>query len=338
MAETQESLKLPIIIDLGSSEIKAGLSGEEKPSVKFKSYLGEPKFKKVFSPLYKNPEMKVQYIGEDCFKNIGLNKIRNLINHGKIANEHDIMPLFNHIYSKLGISTEEISEHPVLITEPLLNPYINREKIADSLFDDMGVPALFFASQPILSLFSTSNTSGIILAGKNPMASKLLNIAIRERYLTKKYLCLVKGELTLKGSFEAFLVKDNDTNKVCVSESGAENDRIITGIKPLAYNGRSTLTEIDLITGKPHQIRAHLAFLGHPLAGDTKYGDIEYNDYFRRKYKLKWQLLHAYRIEFDEMTDNLSYLNGKHIEAPLHEQFEKILKGENLWQHGIPED
>ena len=163
MAETQESLKLPIIIDLGSSEIKAGLSGEEKPSVKFKSYLGEPKFKKVFSPLYKNPEMKVQYIGEDCFKNIGLNKIRNLINHGKIANEHDIMPLFNHIYSKLGISTEEISEHPVLITEPLLNPYINREKIADSLFDDMGVPALFFASQPILSLFSTSNTSGIIL-------------------------------------------------------------------------------------------------------------------------------------------------------------------------------
>ena len=65
MAETQESLKLPIIIDLGSSEIKAGLSGEEKPSVKFKSYLGEPKFKKVFSPLYKNPEMKVQYIGED---------------------------------------------------------------------------------------------------------------------------------------------------------------------------------------------------------------------------------------------------------------------------------
>ena len=163
MAETQESLKLPIIIDLGSSEIKAGLSGEEKPNVKFKSYLGEPKFKKVFSPLYKNPEMKVQYIGEDCFKNIGLNKIRNLINHGKIANEHDIMPLFNHIYSKLGISTEEISEHPVLITEPLLNPYINREKIADSLFDDMGVPALFFASQPILSLFSTSNTSGIIL-------------------------------------------------------------------------------------------------------------------------------------------------------------------------------
>ena len=182
------------------------------------------------------------------------------------------------------------------------------------------------------------NTSGIILAGKNPMASKLLNIAIRERYLTKKYLCLVKGELTLKGSFEAFLVKDNDTNQVSVSESGAENDRIITGIKPLAYNGRSTLTEIDLITGKPHQIRAHLAFLGHPLAGDTKYGDTEYNDYFRRKYNLKWQLLHAYRIEFDEMTDNLNYLNRKHIEAPLPDQFDKILKGENLWQHGIPED
>ena len=163
MAETQESLKLPIIIDLGSSEIKAGLSGEEKPSVKFKSYLGEPKFKKVFSPLYKNPEMKVQYIGEDCFKNIGLKKIRHPINHGIITNDQDIMPIFNHIYSKLGINTDERREHPLIITEPLLNPYSNREKIANSLFDYIGIPSIFFASQPILSLFSTSATTGIIL-------------------------------------------------------------------------------------------------------------------------------------------------------------------------------
>ena len=89
--------------------------------------------------------------------------LRNPINHGILTNEQDIIPLFNYIYSKLGINTEEISEHPLLITEPLLNPYSNREKISNSLFDDLGVPAIFFACQPILSLFSTSSTTGIIL-------------------------------------------------------------------------------------------------------------------------------------------------------------------------------
>ena len=160
----KKSLKLPIIIDLGSSEIKAGFSGEEKPNIIFKSIIGEPKYTKVFSALNKaNQEIKIQNIGDDCFKNIGLLKLRNPINHGILTNEQDIIPLFNYIYSKLGINTEEISEHPLLITEPLLNPYSNREKISNSLFDDLGVPAIFFACQPILSLFSTSSTTGIIL-------------------------------------------------------------------------------------------------------------------------------------------------------------------------------
>ena len=160
----KKPLKLPIIIDLGSSEIKVGFSGEEKPSIIFKSIIGEPRFTKVFSSLNRgNQEIKVHNIGDDCFKNIGLIKLRNPIKHGILTNEQDIIPLFNYIYSKLGINTEEISEHPVVVAEPLLNPYSNREKIANSLFDDLGVPSIFFASQPILSLFSTSSTTGIIM-------------------------------------------------------------------------------------------------------------------------------------------------------------------------------
>ena len=162
MSENIDSLKLPIIIDLGSSEIKVGFSGEEKPSVIFKSYIGEPKYKKVFSSFHKENQ-KVQYIGDDCLKNLGTIKLRNIIKHGILTSEQDIIPLFNTIYTKLGINTEEISEHPLIITEPLLNPYTNREKICNSLFDDLGVPSVFFASQPILSLFSTSSTSGTIL-------------------------------------------------------------------------------------------------------------------------------------------------------------------------------
>ena len=164
MSDIQESLKLPIIIDLGSSEIKAGFSRDEKPKAIFKTFIGEPKFKKVFSSLYKeNQKIKEQSVGDDCLKNIGLLKLRNPIKHGILTNEQDIMPLFNHIYAKLGVSTEEISEHPLFITEPLLNHYSNREKISNFLFDDLGVPSVFFASQPILSLLSTSSTSGVIL-------------------------------------------------------------------------------------------------------------------------------------------------------------------------------
>ena len=94
---------------------------------------------------------------------MGVIKLRYPVKSGVFQNDQDILTLFNYIYSKLEINSEEIKEHPVLVTEPLLNPYSNREKIATALFENLGVPALFFASQPILSLFSTSNTSGVVL-------------------------------------------------------------------------------------------------------------------------------------------------------------------------------
>ena len=162
MNEKPEYLKLPIIIDIGSGEVKAGFSGEENPKLIFKNYFGEPKYKKVLHS-YDNEGAKEQYIGYDCDRYVGLIKLRYPVNHGVFEQEKDIFSIFNHIYSKLNINSQEIKEHPVLITEPILNPRINREKISQLLFDNLGVPALFFASQPILSLFSTSVTSGIIL-------------------------------------------------------------------------------------------------------------------------------------------------------------------------------
>ena len=159
-----EYLKLPIIVDIGSGEVKAGFSGEEKPKTIFKNYFGEPKYKKVLRTFNKdNQELNEQYIGDDCEKYLGLIKLRFPVKHGVFEKEQDILSVFNYLYSKLGINSQEIKEHPVLITEPLLNPNVNREKISYSLFDNLGVPALFFASQPILSLFSTSKTSGTIL-------------------------------------------------------------------------------------------------------------------------------------------------------------------------------
>ena len=164
MEGRQEDLKLPIIVDVGSGEIKAGFSGEEKPKIIFKNFIGEPKYKKVLQPFNKeHQEINERYLGEDCDKYMGIIKLRYPVNHGIFSSEADILSIFNYLYSKLNLNPDEIAQHPVLITEPLLNPYTNREKIANILFDDLGVPALFFASQPILSLFSTSSTTGTVL-------------------------------------------------------------------------------------------------------------------------------------------------------------------------------
>ena len=157
-----EFLKLPIIIDIGSGEVKAGFSGEEKPKVIFKNYFGEPKYKKVIRTFDKKDKNE-QYIGEDCDKYLGLTKLRHPVNHGVFEYEQDILTIFNHIFTKLGITSQEKKEHPILIAEPILNPYKNRENIAHTLLDNLGVPAIFFASQPLLSLFSTSSTSGTVL-------------------------------------------------------------------------------------------------------------------------------------------------------------------------------
>ena len=102
------------------------------------------------------------------------------------------------------------------------------------------------------------------------------------------------------------------------------------GYRPLGDNGTVTLLEVELITGRTHQIRAHLAGTGHPLIGDYKYGRRTLNDEYRRKYGLKSQLLHAYRLEIPEIEGRLSYLSGKEFTAPLPYLFQKILKEEHV--------
>lgn len=171
------------------------------------------------------------------------------------------------------------------------------------------------------------NTSGIVLAGKTPAASRELNAAIRERRLQKKYLCLVKGSVTEPQTIDGYLCKDEAKNEVKILPLAKEesSSRIVTAYAPLASGDSFTLLEVDLITGKSHQIRAHLASIGHPIAGDPKYGDRKVNAGLKEKYGLSAQLLHAARICFQKMEEPLAYLNGREIEAPLPEIFEKII-------------
>ena len=160
MDSTSFPSKTPIIVDIGTSTIKAGLSGQEKPSLVFPNYLGEMKYTKSIGS-WKEDEKKI--IGNDCNKYFGVIKLKYPLTHGIFNDDKDISQIFNYIFNNLDISSIEIKEHPVLIAEPLLNPKDNRKNIAKALFEECKIEHLFFASQPILSLFSTSSTSGAVL-------------------------------------------------------------------------------------------------------------------------------------------------------------------------------
>ena len=232
-----EYLKLPIIIDIGSGIIKAGISGQESPKTIFPNYIGEPKYSKVLRSFSKsNQEMKEQYIGKDCSKYLGLLKLRYPVKNGIFENEQDILTVFKYIYQNLEINNEEIREHPILITEPLLNPYSNREKIASALFENLSAPAIFFASQPILSLFSTSNTSGVILeSGEGVTQSCVVyegysipNSYIRNNYggrdVTDYFQTLLKKQGYSFSTTSEFEIVRKIKEEICFTIVGSSNN------------------------------------------------------------------------------------------------------------------
>ena len=183
------------------------------------------------------------------------------------------------------------------------------------------------------------NTSGIVAAGKTLQALQGLSEMFRDRTLKKYYLCLVKGQVKENQRIHGYLVKNEKTNKVTVSQKkpaeqtkdGKEASAIHTEYKVLARNRETTLLEVHLITGKTHQIRAHLASIGHPIAGDYKYGNRSFNDALKKEYGLRSQLLHAYRLEFPENCEgDIKQLSGKIIKAPVPALFEQICKAQGV--------
>ncbi len=161
------------------------------------------------------------------------------------------------------------------------------------------------------------NTSGILLAGKTLRGLQRLSAELKSRSMEKYYRCLVKGDLPQRQLLKGYLLKDERENAVSIFQNGAPNRKYIeTEYNPVERFGDYTLLEVHLITGRSHQIRAHLASIGHPVIGDPKYGEQKQNRLFEKAAGINRQLLHAYRVRF---TD------GREVIADLPMDFEAAL-------------
>ena len=223
----------------------------------------------------------------------------------------------------VGVLSQKAKDSDVSAVEILINYLIETNQLSKEQFRTF---------HPSICNRLDRNTSGILVAGKTLPALQEMNRFFKERTIAKYYRCLVKGRVIKNEDYiKGYLVKDQKTNKVSITKKKTEEGvPIETEYCVIQSNDEVSLLEVHLITGKTHQIRAHLASIGHPIIGDYKYGDKQINEMYRQEYGLKSQLLHAYRLEMPLSDGSLAYLNDKKFVAELPDKFIKICKDKGV--------
>lgn len=225
-----------------------------------------------------------------------------------------------------GLLSQKAASDDISLNEYLLQYLLKKGKVTKESIQTF---------RPSICNRLDRNTSGIVTAGITYRGARELSRLLRERTADKRYLALVKGVIRKPEQLRGYLIKDEKENKVSIVPQQTEGaDPIETDYIPLGDNGRMTLLEIHLITGKSHQIRAHLSSIGHPVIGDNKYGEESVNGWYHRTYHGHYQLLHSWKLSFPKEGCQLENLAGKTFKAALPENFVTILSQEGFLKNG----
>ncbi|MBR6326773.1 MAG: RluA family pseudouridine synthase [Lachnospiraceae bacterium] len=249
--------------------------------------------------------------------------------------DEDVLALFK----PFGVATQTGGEIRYSLNEWMLDDLVRRGRITQEELRTF---------HPSVANRLDRNTTGLVLCGISLKGSQELARILREHLGEKVYYVLCAGAFEAPLRAEHLLLRDSGSNRsevLTAAPAGGKRlpgagdpepspaapegaQRIVTEYQPIASNGEVTLLEARLITGKTHQIRAQLSFLGHPIVGDPKYGSRALNDLYRRKYKVKGQLLHAGAFTFPEAegAGRLARLAGRRIVCPLPEPFAGVVR------------
>ncbi|MDE7017798.1 MAG: RluA family pseudouridine synthase [Lachnospiraceae bacterium] len=216
-----------------------------------------------------------------------------------------------------GILTQKAAKEDLSFNECLIAYLLGRQAIT---------PEELRTFKPSACNRLDRNTSGIVLCAKTVQGAQMLSDLLKTRSLHKFYRLYVKGTIAEEKTIEGYLYKDEKHNTVTIDRDAGrpKASYICTRYLPIRQEADKTLLEVELITGKSHQIRAHLSSIGHPLLGDYKYGDRAWNEKYRQKYDVNHQLLHAYRVVFPPMEGIWADLSERAFMAPMPEIFGQV--------------
>ncbi len=235
-----------------------------------------------------------------------------------------------------GILTQKAEKKDLSLNEWMIGYLLEEQKLAEDSLKRF---------KPSVCNRLDRNTSGLVICGKTLVGSRIMSQLLKERTLQKYYRTYVHGKLEGEKTLTAYHKKDGQKNQVEIifslpKKKGSlddskkiekEYDTITTAYRSIKAKDTYSYLEIDLLTGKTHQIRAHLSTIGHPIVGDPKYGFYANKNFTEKmatkqppKGYPKQQLLHAYRIVFPKMEEELAYLSGKEFLAPEPESFERF--------------
>ncbi len=246
--------------------------------------------------------------------------VKSLALNDIIYEDEDII-LMN---KKAGLLSQKAEKNDVSINEMMLAYLLEKREVTEESIKTF---------KPSICNRLDRNTTGLIAAGKSLLGLQELSALFKERNIDKYYITIVNGSISEKKEITGYLIKDMNNNKVYISDNKVDDaDYIKTEyipIKYIKYNELTfTLLKVKLHTGKPHQIRAHLASIKHPIVGDGKYGDKQINDLLFKKFGVKYQLLHSFSLTFPKNDTKLCAVAGKTFIAPIPGIYEKIAGGD----------